>query len=144
MKIVKSMTLVSLVALAILVPLSAYAEESGSGHYVPGGAASFIDTLPGKPGLAIANYFSFYDGSASASKRLPLGGFIVTGTAGIDATAYADTVMALYQTPLKLLGGYYGVAVAIPYVWMKTKAEGQVTLKRTVGPRQSLSPAPPR
>jgi len=138
MKIVKSMILVVLVALAILVPLSAHSEEGGSGHYMPGGAASFIDTLPGKPGLAIANYFSFYDGSASASRQLPLGGFIVAGTVGIDATAYADTVMALYQTPLKLLGGYYAVAVAIPYVWMKAEAKGEVKLTKTVG-RQTIT-----
>ena len=125
MKTVKSMTLVALVALAILVPLSAHAEEGGCGHYMPGGAASFIDTLPGKPGLAVANYFSFYDASASVSRQVPFGGLI---TAGIDATAYADTVMLLYQTPLKLLGGYYAVAVAIPYVWMEVK--GNVTTAR--------------
>jgi len=122
MKKLKSMTLGALVSIAILVPLSAHAEEGGSGHYMPGGAASFIDTLPGKPGLAIANYFVFYDASAGVSRQLPFGGLI---TAGLDATAYADTVMALYQTPLKLLGGYYAVAVAVPYVWMKVK--GQVT-----------------
>jgi len=122
MKIVKSMTLVSLVALAILVPLSAYAEEGGSGHYAPGANASFIDALPGKPGLAIASYFNFYDGSASLGVPLPLGGSIA---AGINATAYSDTILALYQTPLKLLGGYYAVGAAIPYVWLKVK--GQVT-----------------
>jgi len=122
MKIVKSMTLVSLVALGILIPLSAHAEEGGSGHYAPGANASFIDALPGKPGLAIANFFNFYDASASLSRQLPFGGLV---TAGLDATAYSDTVVALYQTPLKPLGGYYAVGVAIPYVWVKVK--GQVT-----------------
>jgi hypothetical protein len=131
MKRAKSMTLGALVALAILIPLSAHAEEGGSGHYLPGGAASFIDTLPGKPGLAVANFFNFYDASASASRQLPFGGLV---TAGIDATAYSDTVVALYQTPLKLLGGYYSVGVAIPYVWMKAKGEVQLTgpLGRTI------------
>jgi hypothetical protein len=122
MKRAKSMTLGVFVALTILVPFSAYGEEGGSGHYMPGGAASFIDALPGKPGLAVANYFNYYDASAGINKQLPFGGLV---TAGIDATAYADTVMALYQTPLKLLGGYYAVAVAIPYVWMEVK--GSVT-----------------
>jgi len=138
MKIVKSMTLFALVALVILGPLSTRAEEGGSGHYAPGANASFADTLPGKPGLAIANYFNFYDGSASASKQLPLGGFIVTGTGGIDATAYSDTILALYQTPLKLLGGYYSVGAAIPFVYMKVKAEGQVQLTKTIG-RQTIT-----
>jgi len=122
MKRARKMTLGALVALAILFSLSVHAEEGGSGHYAPGGYASFIDTLPGKPGLAIANFFNFYEGDASVSKQLPFGGLI---TAGIDATAYSDTIVALYETPLQLLGGYYGVGVAIPYVWMK--AEGEVT-----------------
>jgi hypothetical protein len=122
MKILKSMTAGVLVALTILVPLSACAEEGGSGHYMPGGMASFIDALPGKPGLAVANYFNFYDASAGISKQLPFGGLV---TAGIDATAYSDTVVALYQTPVKLLGGYYAVGVAIPYVWVEVK--GNVT-----------------
>ena len=122
MKIIKSMTLVALVALTVVVPLSTHAEESGSGHYMPGGAASFVDGLPGKPGLAIANYFNYYDASASLSRRLPFGGLI---TAGLDATCYSDTVLALYQTPLKVLGGYYAVGAAIPYVWLEVK--GNVT-----------------
>jgi hypothetical protein len=129
MKRAKSMRLTAFVVLAILIPFSAHAEEGGSGHYLPGGAASFIDTLPGKPGLAVANFFNFYDGSASTSRQLPFGGLL---TAGLDATAYSDTVVALYQTPLKLLGGYYAVGVAIPYVWMRAKGEVQVTGPRGV------------
>ncbi len=126
MKKVKRLTLGALVAITILVPLLARAEEGGSGHYAPGANASFIDTLPGKPGLAIANFFNYYDASASVSKQLsvPAGGLI---TAGLDATAYSDTVVALYQTKLKLLGGYYAVGVAIPFVWLEAKGEVQVT-----------------
>ncbi len=111
-------------AFMILMSSSVYGEEGGSGHYMPGGAASFIDTLPSKPGLAVANYFSTYDGSASFSRPLPIGGFTA---AGLDATAYADTIVALYQTPLSLLGGYYGAGVVIPYVWMKASGEVRLT-----------------
>jgi hypothetical protein len=108
------------VTIVILVPLSACAEEGGSGHYAPGGSASFIDTLPGSLGLAIANFFNSYDGSASFSKQIPTGGLI---TGGLDATAYSDTIVALYETPLKLLGGNYAFGVAIPFVWVKAKGE---------------------
>ena len=110
-----------IVAVAILVPLSLWAEEGGSGHYAPGAAASFIDALPDKPGLAVANYFNYYDGSAGMSRPLPIGGL---ATAGLDATAYSNTILALYTTPLKLLGGYYTVGAAIPYIWMKVKGNG--------------------
>jgi hypothetical protein len=124
MKTVKSMTLGALVMFAVVVPLSAHAEEGGSGHYMPGGMASFIDTLPGKPGLAVANFFNYYDGSASATQQFSRGGLI---TAGLDATAYSDTIVALYQTPLKLLGGDYAVGLAIPYVWLEAKGQVQIT-----------------
>jgi hypothetical protein len=41
------------VAFSTVFLLSAVrAEEGGSGHYMPGMTASFIDALPGKPGLA--------------------------------------------------------------------------------------------
>jgi hypothetical protein len=124
MKMVKRLTLVPLVALAILVPLFAHAEEGGSGHYIPGAAASFIDTLPGKPGLAVANYFNFYNGSASGSQQLPFGGLV---SVDVAATAYADMIVALYQTRLKLLGGYYAVGVILPWVWTTVKADIQLT-----------------
>ena len=117
MKILKSIMPFALAALTTLVPLSVHAEEGGSGHYMPGAAASFIDTLPGKPGLAVANFFNYYDASAS---KVFAGGLL---TASLDATAYSDTVVALYQTPLKLLGGYYAVGLAVPYVWLEAKGE---------------------
>jgi hypothetical protein len=49
-------------------------------------------------------------------------------TAGMDATAYSNTVVAIYQTPLKLLGGSYNVGVAIPYVWMTLRGNSQVAV----------------
>ena len=136
MKTVKRMTLGALVAIAILVPLSSHAEEGGSGHYTPGGTASFIDQLPAKPGLAIANFFNYYDGSASFSKQLPSGGLI---TGGLNATAYADMVIALYKTPLKLLGGYYAVGAGIPFVWVEAKGEVTGPLGNTFTKRDKAS-----
>src|SRR5262249_34392561 len=109
-------------ALAIGLPLCARAEEAGSGHYLPGAAASFIDALPGRPGLAVANYFAFYNGGASLSRELPFGGLLVSGP---EATIYADTVAAVYETPLRLLGGELALGLAIPYVWVEIK--GTVT-----------------
>ena len=119
MKKIKILILGALAAMTILAPFSSRAEESGSGHYMPGAYASFVDALPRKPGVAIANFFSYYSGSADIGI---FGGLI---TAGLDATAYADTAVALYRTPLTLLGGYYCVGVAVPYVWMEVKGEVQ-------------------
>lgn len=117
-----------LIALSLGSFTNARAEESGSGHYLPGAAASFIDALPGRPGLAVVNFFTFYDASASASRQLPFGGSI---TAGIDATVYADTLAGIYTTPLKLLGGDYAVGLAFPFV--RVDVEGTVTIGPITG-----------
>jgi hypothetical protein len=89
-------------------------EEGGSGHYAPGEMASFFDTLPPKPGLAVGNYFMYYDGSASSI--LPFGGEL---TLDSHAQAYSDSLMVMYETNLKLLGGNFVPAVGIPYVWLE-------------------------
>ena len=57
-----------IIAAAISSPFIARAEESGSGHYLPGATASFLDMLPdrGTSTFAYLNAFTFYDGSAGA------------------------------------------------------------------------------
>jgi hypothetical protein len=63
------------IAAAVSSP-SARAEEAGTGHYLPGATASFVDMLPdrGTSTFAYLNAFTFYDGSAGASRNLELGG----------------------------------------------------------------------
>jgi hypothetical protein len=100
-----------------------FAEEAGSGHYLPGATASFIDALPGKEAFAYVNAFTYYNGTASGSRQLELGGQAV---ANVEGTVYADTSFLLYQTPWKLFGGGYAVAVAIPYMWMDVKGDVRV------------------
>ena len=100
-----------------------HAEEAGSGHYLPGATASFIDALPGKEAFAYVNAFTYYNGSAGGSRELNLGGQVV---ANVDGTVYADTSFLLYQTPWKIFGGGYAAAVAIPYMWMEVKGNVQI------------------
>ncbi len=99
------------------------AEEGGSGHYMPGATASFIDALPGKEAFAYVNAFTCYNGTAGGTRELNLGGQLV---ANIEATVYADTSILLYETPWKILGGQYAAAVAIPYLWMNVKGNVQI------------------
>jgi len=99
------------------------AEEGGAGHYAPGSFASFIDVLPGEPSIGTFNYFVYYDGSANASRQIPIAGQIA---ANVSATAYADSFGAFWVTPLKILGGYYAPGVAIPFVWNSVTAQVQV------------------
>src|SRR5436190_7832803 len=93
------------------------AEEGGTGHYVPGANASFIDALPGREGFAIANYFLYYP--ASAARQLPVAGLIA---ANLDATAFADSIVGVYQTPLHLLGGSYAIGAIVSAIWMSADA----------------------
>lgn len=115
--------LILLLAATLLLPLGAGAEEGGSGHYLPGATASFIDALPGKEAFVYVNAFTYYNGSASGTRELNLGGQIV---ANIDATIYADTSILLYQTPWQIFGGQYAAAVAVPYLWMDVKGNVQI------------------
>lgn len=111
------------IATTALLASRAGAEEGGAGHYMPGGMASFIDAFPGKPGaFAVMNIFTYYDASASADVGLPLGGFL---TAGIDATVYADSLAAFYQTPRRVLGGGYAMGLIVPYLWMEVEGRAQ-------------------
>ncbi|MGA9912569.1 MAG: transporter [Paraburkholderia sp.] len=105
------------------------AEEAGSGHYQPGATSSFIDMLPdrGPSTFAYLNAFTYYHGSTGASRDLELGGQIA---ANVKGTASADTSIFLYQAPWTLLGGQYGAALAVPYIWMDVTATLLLTTRR--------------
>src|SRR5208337_4063323 len=129
--IARMILLMSLLVTAafILFPSAASAEEAGSGHYLPGATASFVDMLPdrGTSTFAYLNAFTYYHGSSGASGDLELGGQVA---ANVKGTVYADTSFFLYQTPWKLLGGQYGAGVAVPYLWMEVKANASLSLSR--------------
>jgi hypothetical protein len=108
------------VLFGLTLTLSVRAEEGGAGHYMPGSTASFIDALPGHPSFAVENVFVFYGANVSASVPLPVGG---QTTLGLDATAYGDSLVAFYQTPLELFGGLYAAGAVIPFVWMEAEAQ---------------------
>ncbi len=119
----KSKPLFTSIACACALATLSRAEEGGSAHYMPGATASFIDAFPAKPGgLAVLDYFTYYDANAPANRRLALGGLL---TAGIDATVYANTVAGIYQTPWQVLGGGLAFGAAVPYVWMDVRGQAQ-------------------
>jgi len=64
--------------------------------------------------LVLANAYTYYDGSATPP--IDFGG---KATLNANARLNAETIFALYETPLTLLGGNYAVAAAIPYVWLE-------------------------
>jgi hypothetical protein len=113
-----------------------HAAEGGVTAYAPGSFASFIDALPSKPGFAVFNYFTYYKGSASVSRSLPIAGQI---GANVDATTYANSPGAFWITPLKLLGAYYAVGVSIPVMWTTVRADVTGPGGGTVGKSDSAN-----
>ncbi|MEI6673763.1 MAG: transporter [Verrucomicrobiota bacterium] len=123
-----------IVSCALALAATSHAEQTGSAHYLPGSMASFMDAFPGKPGgLAVLDFFTFYDASAPASRQLPMGGYL---SANSSATVYADTILAVYQTRWEMLGGGYAFGMAVPYVWMEVNGQAQ-----RVGPDGVPGPA---
>ena len=116
----KTHRLICTVALTLVASI-VRAEEGGSAHYAPGTTADFIDTLPGKPAFVLAGAYTYYFGSATPP--LDFGGKTVFEA---NARLNAATLFALYETPLRLLGGSYATAVTVPYVWLEV--DGNVRL----------------
>ena len=127
--IITALTVLSFI-FTLVNPCVSLAEEGGSGHYLPGANASFADALPDKPGLAVVNFFTFYDAEAVGNQQLPLAG---TADSKVSATVYADTLVGVYVTPLELLGGHYAIGAAIPYVWMEVDGQATINLGQISG-----------
>ena len=130
----KPRLLFNLILASNLLPVALHAEEAGSGHYLPGATASFIDALPGREAFAYVNAFTYYNGSAGASRQFDLGGQVA---ANVKVTVFADTSILLYETPWKIFGGQYAAAAAIPYMWMEV--EGNVQLGPKTGNRRDTA-----
>jgi hypothetical protein len=109
--------LAALVVVALVPLLPARGEEGGSGHYSPGSTASFLDAIPGQPGLAITNMFLYRPVSANA--RMPIAGIV---TDHLDGNLFADSLVAIYRTPLELLEGNLAFGGALPVVWLDVDA----------------------
>jgi hypothetical protein len=123
LRIMKQKVLLPLVAGILTLVPTADAEQVGSGHYVSGATASFIDALPDKPGFVVENLFLNYN-DANASVPLPFGhGDIALN---LNANVYADSLFMMYTFTPEILGGHYAVATAIPYEWSSVKAAGTI------------------
>ena len=113
--------------IVLAIPGVASAEEGGVGHYAPGSFASFVDVLPGQPGVGVFNYFAYYNGSAGVSRTFPIAGNIALG---VDATSYADSIGAFWVTPVKIFGANYALGIAIPFVSNEVSAQVRGPLGR--------------
>jgi hypothetical protein len=108
-------------ALLLIVP-SAYAEEGGTGHYLPGSMASFLDATPTSGSYGLKLNAVYYDGSLG---RDPIT-FAGLTLQDVKAESYALGLVGFWSPKLDLPEQWsYATAVAVPYVWVEV--EGTVS-----------------
>lgn len=120
----KKLTIPLILICGALLSGSALAEQSGSGHYASGMLTDFSGTVPTKPGWVFGNYYLNYnDGTIGGSEQLPFGQIV---GAGITANESVNAVLGMYAYPVDFLGGTLASGAAIPYVWLRVKANVSV------------------
>ena len=110
---------------ALVVAQRTLAEEGGSGHYVPGSMASFVDAVPPAETFVVRYNYLNYDGSFSKEQPLPIAGL---NAVGVDAKSQAHGLTMLWRPPVELGTGLsYALSATIPYVWMDVSAQVDAT-----------------
>lgn len=92
----------------------ASAEEGGSGHYLPGANASFIDAGPSATTFVTRLDFVYYRGSFDAP--LPIAGLVAVD---VEAKTYANILTGIWRPPIDVVEGLsFSIGAAIPVVWL--------------------------
>jgi len=116
-----------------LMSFTAFAEEGGSGHYVPGSMASFVDSVPLKEAFIARYNLLYYNGSVGGNVPLPIGG---QSTLGASATSWAHGLTLVWRPPVDLGDRWsYAMSATVPFVWMDVSAN--VTAGPITGQRSS-------
>ena len=106
-----------------LGPRRAIAEEGGSGHYMPGSMASFMDAVPPKETFIIRYNMVHYAGSVGVGHPLPIAGITALG-ASADSWAHALTLC--WRPAIDLGESWsYAITATVPVVWMDVTADVQ-------------------
>jgi len=117
----------------MLMSFTAFAEEGGSGHYVPGSMASFVDSVPLKEAFIARYNLLYYNGSVGGNVPLPIGG---QSTLGASATSWAHGLTLVWRPPVDLGDRWsYAMSATVPFVWMDVSAN--VTAGPITGQRSS-------
>lgn len=103
------------------LPHASFAEEGGSGHYLPGSMASFVDGVPAGPTFLLRYNLFNYAGSFGRDKPLPIAG-ITAQNLNVDSWAHGLTAV---WCPNWDLGNKwsYAMSTTVPYVFMEVTAD---------------------
>jgi hypothetical protein len=93
---------------------TAFAEEGGSGHYLPGSMASFPDAVSPTETFVVRYNLVYYDASVAAQRAIPIAG---QATLGADVQTWAQGATVFWRPPIELGGPWsYAMSMTIPYV----------------------------
>ncbi len=96
-----------------------WAEEGGSGHYLPGSIASFADASPTDTTFVARLNVISYDGSHDRS--IPIAG---TSTVDVEAKSRALGLTLVWRPPFEIADNLsYGFGATIPYVFMDVSGD---------------------
>jgi hypothetical protein len=116
----------------ILLANFSYAEEGGSGHYLPGSMASFMDGVPAEETTLVRLNFLNYQGKIAVNRPLAIAGL---STLGAEANSTALGLTALWRPPVDLGEKWsWAMSATLPYVWMDIEADvitGPGTVRRS-------------
>lgn len=111
--------------IVLIVSSSASAEEGGSGHYMPGSMASFVDGVPTEPTFIARINYIHYNGSTDINRSLPIAGATV---ADVDAVSDAFGLTMLWAPDWKIGENWtYAMSATIPWLSMEVKANVENT-----------------
>jgi hypothetical protein len=104
-----------------LASVAAVAEEGGTGHYLPGSIASFIDGVAAKESFALRLNVVNYDGSVGKTQPLPIASLT---TAGADAKSTGVGLTMFWRPAVEVGEGWsYAMSATVPYVWLDVSAD---------------------
>ena len=112
---------------------SATAEEGGSGHYLPGSMASFMDGVATDEAFLLRYNLIYYDGAADLGQLIPIAGLEALNA---EATSWAQGVTAFWRPSWGGLSDKlsYGMSATVPYAWLDVAADvvvGDHTVRRS-------------
>lgn len=108
------------VAGLVLLPGVVLAEEGGSGHYLPGSMASFIDGVAPAEALLVRLNLLNYQGSVGSNVPIPIGGLTAVG---VDADSTGLGLTVFWRPPVDLGARWsYAMSATIPYLTMDVSA----------------------
>ncbi|MGO8836909.1 MAG: transporter [Limisphaerales bacterium] len=116
-----------------LMSFTVFAEEGGSGHYMPGSMSSFVDGVPARETFIVRYNLLYYNGSVGGSVPLPIGG---RTTLGASATIWGHGLTCLWRPPLDWGDRWsYALSATVPFLWADVSAN--VTSGPLTGHRSS-------